>query len=55
MGVEFTKLGQFGMLGRYPVHFHMFGDASSSIVPFLLVYFCPSFAFVGHIVLLNLG
>lgn len=25
-GVEFTRMGQLGVLGRYPVHFHMAGD-----------------------------
>ncbi|MBA2665793.1 MAG: transmembrane domain-containing protein [Trueperaceae bacterium] len=25
-GVEFTRLGQLGVMGRYPVHFHLMGD-----------------------------
>ena len=28
--VEFARMGQIGRLGRYPVHFHLFGDASDS-------------------------
>ncbi|MBF6594305.1 MAG: G8 domain-containing protein [Thermaceae bacterium] len=31
-GVEFTRVGQKQMLGRYPIHFHLFGDASSSYI-----------------------
>lgn len=31
-GVEFTRLGQQGTLGRYPVHFHFNGRAPSSYV-----------------------
>jgi len=26
-GVEFTQMGQRGILGRYPVHFHIQHDA----------------------------
>jgi hypothetical protein len=29
-GTEFARLGQRGVNGRYPVHFHMLGDASGS-------------------------
>jgi len=29
-GTEFKRMGQVGRLGRYPVHFHLFGDASDS-------------------------
>ena len=25
-GVEFTRMGQTGVVGRYPVHFHLMGD-----------------------------
>ena len=28
----FTKVGQMFVLGRYPVHFHVTGDANSSYV-----------------------
>lgn len=28
-GVEFTKMGQEGILGRYPTHWHMLGDAGA--------------------------
>ena len=31
-GVEFTRMGQTGKMGRYPVHFHMFGDAKGAYV-----------------------
>ncbi len=31
-GAEFTGLGQAGELARYPVHFHMMGNASGSYV-----------------------
>jgi cell surface hyaluronidase len=31
-GVEFTDVGQLGILGRYPVHFHMNGPAPGSYV-----------------------
>ncbi|MER3553031.1 MAG: transmembrane domain-containing protein [Meiothermus sp.] len=31
-GVEFYRMGQKQKLGRYPVHFHLFGDASKSFV-----------------------
>ena len=29
-GVSFRQMGQRGLLGRYPVHFHLLGDASGS-------------------------
>ena len=29
-GAEFRRMGQVGQLGRYPVHFHLFGDATGS-------------------------
>jgi cell migration-inducing and hyaluronan-binding protein len=29
-GVEFTRMGHRGKLARYPVHFHMMGDATGS-------------------------
>jgi len=29
-GTSFKQMGQVGRLARYPVHFHLFGDASSS-------------------------
>lgn len=29
-GVSFFRMGQVGRLGRYPVHFHLFGDAATS-------------------------
>mmetsp|Transcript_81410 Transcript_81410/g.217728 ORF Transcript_81410/g.217728 Transcript_81410/m.217728 type:complete len:1270 (-) Transcript_81410:160-3969(-) len=31
-GVEIVNFGQEGLLGRYPVHFHMCGDVSGSVV-----------------------
>lgn len=31
-GVEFVNMGQQGALGRYPVHFHMSGDCTGSVV-----------------------
>ena len=31
-GVEFVNFGQQGNLGRYPIHFHMCGDVSESVV-----------------------
>ena len=31
-GVEFAGLGQRGKLGRYPIHFHLVGDARDSVV-----------------------
>jgi len=31
-GVEFTRLGQLGILGRYPVHFHILRDATGSFI-----------------------
>eukprot|EP00559_Dactyliosolen_fragilissimus_P007792 CAMPEP_0184861662 /NCGR_PEP_ID=MMETSP0580-20130426/6290_1 /TAXON_ID=1118495 /ORGANISM="Dactyliosolen fragilissimus" /LENGTH=1463 /DNA_ID=CAMNT_0027359231 /DNA_START=285 /DNA_END=4674 /DNA_ORIENTATION=- len=31
-GVEFKNFGQSGKLGRYPIHFHICGDVSGSIV-----------------------
>ncbi len=31
-GVEFDALGQRGKLGRYPLHFHLAGDARSSTI-----------------------
>ncbi|MEM8484100.1 MAG: G8 domain-containing protein [Bacteroidota bacterium] len=31
-GVELTRLGQTGKMGRYPMHFHMFGDAAGAYV-----------------------
>jgi hypothetical protein len=31
-GVEMRHMGQQGMLGRYPIHFHMMGDANGSYV-----------------------
>lgn len=29
---EFTKTGQPSIIGRYPIHFHMVGDVTGSIV-----------------------
>jgi len=29
-GVEFRRMGQLGRVGRYPVHFHLFGNAARS-------------------------
>ncbi|MCP3974819.1 MAG: hypothetical protein GY720_10025 [bacterium] len=29
-GTEFKQMGQMGRLARYPVHFHLFGDAANS-------------------------
>lgn len=29
-GVTFRRMGQLGRLARYPVHFHLFGDAATS-------------------------
>ncbi len=31
-GVEFFRMGQSGLMGRYPVHWHLAGDASGSFV-----------------------
>jgi hypothetical protein len=31
-GIELVNFGQQGSLGRYPIHFHLCGDVSSSIV-----------------------
>jgi hypothetical protein len=31
-GVELVNFGQEGLLGRYPIHFHMCGDVSGSVV-----------------------
>jgi hypothetical protein len=31
-GVEFARMGQTGLLGRYPVHFHLLGDAPDSYI-----------------------
>ncbi|MEM9146834.1 MAG: G8 domain-containing protein [Pseudomonadota bacterium] len=31
-GVEFTRMGQEGLMGRYAVHWHMIGDASDQYV-----------------------
>ncbi|KAL9656481.1 hypothetical protein ABK040_005245 [Willaertia magna] len=35
---EFRRMGQAGVLGRYPVHFHMFGNASTSYVKKLSIH-----------------
>ncbi len=37
-GVEFTRMGQTGKMGRYPMHFHMFGDAEGAYVKNSSVY-----------------
>ena len=31
-GVEFERMGQRGVMGRYPIHFHMQGDSAGSYV-----------------------
>ncbi|MEM6785940.1 MAG: G8 domain-containing protein [Myxococcota bacterium] len=31
-GVEFTRLGQRGVLARYPIHFHIAGDMTGAVV-----------------------
>ena len=31
-GVEFTRMGQTGLMGRYPVHFHLVGNAKGAYV-----------------------
>lgn len=31
-GVELTRMGQTGRMGRYPIHFHMFGNANGAYV-----------------------
>jgi len=31
-GVEVQRCGQFGVIGRYPIHFHCVGDAQGSAV-----------------------
>ena len=31
-GVEFRHFGQQGILGRYPIHFHLCGDVDGSVV-----------------------
>ncbi|KAF0974454.1 hypothetical protein FDP41_006486 [Naegleria fowleri] len=36
--VEFRRMGQAGVLGRYPVHFHMFGNASTSYIKKLSIH-----------------
>ena len=32
VGTELTRMGQFGQLGRYPVHFHLLGDTSGQFI-----------------------
>lgn len=46
--VEFKRMGQAGFLGRYPVHFHMFGNASSSYVTKLSIHDTYQRALVFH-------
>lgn len=36
--IEFERMGDAGMLGRYPVHFHQLGDASGSYVKALSIH-----------------
>ena len=31
-GVEFTRMGQEGIIGRYPAHWHLIGDASGQYI-----------------------
>lgn len=31
-GVEFVRMGQFNKLGRYPFHWHLFGDATGQYI-----------------------
>jgi cell migration-inducing and hyaluronan-binding protein len=37
-GAEFTRMGQRGKLARYPIHFHMVGDAPTSYVRFSSIH-----------------
>ena len=37
-GVEFTRMGQTGLMGRYPVHFHLVGNAKGAYVKNSSVY-----------------
>jgi|GEM_PF-2673303 len=37
-GVEFTRMGQTGLMGRYPVHFHLVGNAQGAYVKNSSVY-----------------
>ena len=37
-GVEFTRMGQTGLMGRYPVHFHLVGNAKGAFVKNSSVY-----------------
>jgi hypothetical protein len=32
IGVDFQNFGQQGVLGRYPIHFHMLGDMKNSVI-----------------------
>jgi len=47
-GVEIINFGQQGNLGRYPLHFHMSGDVSGSIVSKNVVHHSNQRGFVVH-------
>eukprot|EP00592_Proboscia_alata_P025355 CAMPEP_0194445784 /NCGR_PEP_ID=MMETSP0176-20130528/128058_1 /TAXON_ID=216777 /ORGANISM="Proboscia alata, Strain PI-D3" /LENGTH=1683 /DNA_ID=CAMNT_0039272393 /DNA_START=372 /DNA_END=5422 /DNA_ORIENTATION=+ len=47
-GVEINNFGQQGNLGRYPIHFHMSGDVSGSIISKNVVHHSNQRGFVIH-------
>ena len=47
-GAEFTAMGQGGRLARYPIHFHMAGDQSRSLVRNASVHDCYNRALTIH-------
>jgi len=47
-GVEVVNFGQQGYLGRYPIHFHMSGDVSGSVVSKNVVHHSNQRGYVVH-------
>jgi hypothetical protein len=47
-GVDFQKFGQQGLLGRYPIHFHLCGDVDGAIVIKNTIRLSNQRCIVGH-------
>lgn len=47
-GAEFSAMGQGGRLSRYPIHFHMAGDQSRSLVRNVSIHDCYNRALTIH-------
>ena len=47
-GAEFSRMGQGGRLARYPIHFHLAGDQSRSLVRNVSIHDCFNRALTIH-------